>query len=454
MLTNQWRPRTEWTREWDYEYDSGNYYIIEKITGTVYELKTKARTYAWYTPTGRTYENIGKWVPITLVKKARKLLLNRNQLGGIVPPKKPTRTDLQNKMQGWAVSDGLVKQDLGTYGWVTANQTEIQEQNMGLVEGIPGNMTSFWAEAQGITDLVHTAAVDNKTKIFLDNVSVIDKVNQTYPLHPMQPEWELLEPTRRQVETRQLNISHVRGHQDVSDPRTPWEAHLNHAADRLAEQAHQHRDNLGYLPPGYTLRLHIDGTPVTTRIVGEIHRAATTPDLRDYYIRRKGWTDEIIASIDWDGQTKALESFTQSKQRTLHKYIHGWLLTGDHMQRRYGGTGTCPHCEQLETAEHLTRCKSEVQRRDIFLDTLTEKMRTLHTDQGLMQMIINYLSDRQGKLKKVRIDNETWVRQLQYEQTQIGIKQMWSGFLTQTWGDIQAKIYRADNRQRHCTGNK
>lgn len=38
--------------------------------------------------------------------------------------------------------------------------------------------------------------LQDTTKIFLDNMSVIDKVNQPRPLHPMQAQWELLRPTQ------------------------------------------------------------------------------------------------------------------------------------------------------------------------------------------------------------------------------------------------------------------
>ena len=171
--------------------------------------------------------------------------------------------------------------------------------------------------------------------------------------------------------------------------------------------------------------------PKNRRELRRFHHAATTPDIREYYIRRNGWNDDTLASIDWEGQTKAITSFTQSKQRTLHKYIHGWLPTGDHMKKRYGGAGKCPHCDQHETAEHLTNCKHEEQSRDVFLDKLTKKMQALHTDLGITELIIAHLGNRKGKETKVGVNNTTWVQQIQYEQTQIGRPRMWAGFLTQ-----------------------
>ena len=37
----------------------------------------------------------------------------------------------------------------------------------------------------------------------------------------------------------------------------------------------------------------------------------------------------------------------------LHKYIHGWLPTGNHLKRRYKIENQCPFCSKPEDEEHL-----------------------------------------------------------------------------------------------------
>lgn len=241
LLTNRWSPRREWTQEWTFEYSTEHDHIVDMITGTVYGLNRRERNYAWYKQSQQTDRNSDRRIPILPVRVGDRLKVHRSQMGypGRQVVEKSTGVKPTHR---WAVSDGSVRHGSGTFRWVTASGRKIQDTNMGKVEGVTGNMTSFRAEAQGITDLIHTAAVDNKTQMFQDNLSVIEKTNQRYPLHPMQPEWELLEPTRKQVQNRQLQISHVRGHQDIDDPSTPWEAHLNHKADILAGEAHQQTD--------------------------------------------------------------------------------------------------------------------------------------------------------------------------------------------------------------------
>lgn len=102
----------------------------------------------------------------------------------------------------YAVSDGSVKNGEGTFGWITGNYTQILATGSGWVEAPPGLITSYQAEAQGLVDLIQQRGIDKDTRIFLDNLAVIGKVNQTTALHPLHPEWDLLEPIRRETVTR------------------------------------------------------------------------------------------------------------------------------------------------------------------------------------------------------------------------------------------------------------
>ena len=228
----------------------------------------------------------------------------------------------------YAVSDGSVSHGRGTYGWVKATKTQITDSSFGHVEGPPGNITSFRAEAQGLADLIYHKTINENTQIYLDNEAVIKKVNATMPLHPMQSEWELLEPVRQQVQQRHLKIQYVRGHQNMNNPKTPWEARLNHKADHLAAQAHKKHTQPGYLPRGYKVLLYIQDAPITTKYTAEIIRAAHTPEIRQYYREKYKWTDETLATLDWEAYDKALKRMKMSDQRTIHKFTHNWLPTG------------------------------------------------------------------------------------------------------------------------------
>ena len=111
-----------------------------------------------------------------------------------------------------------------------ATKTEVLETGMGSV---PGNdaTTSYRAEAQGVTDGLFSGPIPAHLQVYLDNESVVNQLNQKWPLHPLKPEWELLEPTRQLVQQENLYIQHVKGHQDLKHPKTSREAHYNHQAD-------------------------------------------------------------------------------------------------------------------------------------------------------------------------------------------------------------------------------
>lgn len=168
-----------------------------------------------------------------------------------------------------------------------------------------------------------------------------------------------MEPTRLLIQNSNASVQHIKGHQDIRNPKTKWEAHLNHKADRHANKAHTQGSQIGYQPPGYRIILYINGNPITTNYTGEIQRAATIPAIRQYYILKHKWTNEAMQAIDWNAYGRAMSTFTVSQQRTLHKHTHGWLPTGNHMEYRYQTRSACPHYKAPENNGHLVQCPSQ-----------------------------------------------------------------------------------------------
>lgn len=174
-----------------------------------------------------------------------------------------------------------------------------KDSSHGIVEGNTGLMTSFRSEAQGLVNLLWSGGITNMTDIFLDNLAVVYKVNEKHLLHPMQSEWELVEPARRKVQMEKLSVRHVKGHQDRTQGVLTREESLNVEADALTKEAHRDPLESGYLPPGYGILLYINGLRITTKIVEELQRAATTPELRLYY--SKNMDGQTGKWIEWIG---------------------------------------------------------------------------------------------------------------------------------------------------------
>lgn len=245
----------------------------------------------------------------------------------------------------------------------------------------------------------------------------------------------------------------MKGHQDLKHPHTTQEAHLNHKADRLANLAHTEGERHGYQPPGYKITLYIQGNPITANYTGEIQRAATTPEIRKYYITKHHWTDAIMDTIDWDAFGGAQTKFTIGQQRTLHKYVHGWLPTGNHMEYRYGIKSQCPFCKAAEDNHHVLDCRTQQHFQQAFELKLTKLLKTWNTESGLTRLLIQHLQGNHTPYRGSKTDIH-WVEQLLQEQKKIGKTQLWRGFLSQTWGDLQEKFYRRQKCQKEQTGTQ
>lgn len=344
-----------------------------------------------------------------------------------------------------------MKHGKGTFGWVKGNYTQILERGTGNVEGTPGLNTSYRAEAQGLADLITSGGIDSDTQIYLDNIAVIGKVNRTHQLHPLHPEWDILEPTRKRVQSNRLVIRHVKGHQDLTAPTLTRQGRLNHEADRLAEAAHTQDTRPGAQIPGYKIRLYILGNPVTTRLEQEILRAATTPEIAEYYRDKYNWTDDTMKKMDWNAQEKAIKKLTTSQQRTIHKFQYDWLPTQNNLHKRYNTGQTCLFCDKLENAIHLIQCKDRRHTHASFYTEVQQKLRDMGTEPALQELLISML---QGNPTE-RSDKEeyyNWNTKLIQEQTKIGTEKIWKGFITQTWGDIQEHHYRQTQMPQHYTG--
>ena len=224
---------------------------------------------------------------------------------------------------------------------------EDKSSGLGYVTGGPGTMNSFRAEAQGVASILANSTNEEiqGAQLYLDNQGVVRRLQQIWPIHPLRPEWKLIEPSRQRLQTCHVNTYHVKGHQKTK-PSAPREVHMNNTVDALATAAHTSSDTIGSTPPGYGVILYINGEPITGQYGKAIHHAATTPNIRDYYAAKHGWTNGTLQTVDWEAFEHALARFTTLQQRNIHKYVHNWLPTGEVQDRRYHTTTKFSQCPQ------------------------------------------------------------------------------------------------------------
>ena len=95
-------------------------------------------------------------------------------------------------------SDGSVIYQQGTFGyiWKDNKGLTIKEGN-GSVWGNVNRMSSYRAEAQGVSDCIADVPEQQLrgVTIWIDNHGLVNCLNQKYPLNPLKAEWDLVKPT-------------------------------------------------------------------------------------------------------------------------------------------------------------------------------------------------------------------------------------------------------------------
>ena len=116
--------------------------------------------------------------------------------------------EAQNIVYKNLASNGSVVNRHGTFGWIKEILgNEIQEGNREVSRG-PGEMNSYQTKAQGAAEVLLWTPPESllKATLYIYNKGVVQRITQERPIHPLQAEWELLEPTRQYIKTNQITI--------------------------------------------------------------------------------------------------------------------------------------------------------------------------------------------------------------------------------------------------------
>ena len=228
---------------------------------------------------------------------------------------------------------------------------------------------------------------------------------------------------------------------------------MNNMVDALAIDAHFSLETVGSTPLGYGILLYLNREPITGKYGKAIHHAATTPDIQNYYAEKHGWTDSILQSVDWDAFDHAQGQFTTLQQKNIHKYVHNWLPTGKVHDRRYNTTTQCIHCSLPDRRDHMRQCKHTLPHLASFYTFLETKLKKWHTEPGLARLWIDTLKGNFNEYTSIET-NRDWIQTLRQEQEAPGHTQLWTGFLTQTWGDIQDAYHHREKHDQAYTGRR
>jgi hypothetical protein len=130
-------------------------------------------------------------------------------------------------------------------------------------------------------------------------------------------------------------------------------------------------------------------------------KAYHSRDLRTYLRDQHNWSNVQIDSIWWKAHHKSISRSQTNDQTRIQKFIHNYLPTNSRLQVFDNDhPDRCPCCNQIETTNHVLRCKSETRQpiRDNWITALNNFLSRTHTSDDLKKCImtntIAWLNDK------------------------------------------------------------
>ena len=383
------------------------------------------------------------------------------------------------KLEG--ASDGGLKSDRGTFGFVWANPSAkaILADAMGTVPGNKDVLSSTRSELCGyLAAITYVRLVieyhqipDEVTRrlrciVHCDSTAAISRVeklsNQFFGTT-----WRCRENYDLEAAIKQclgslkctVLLQWVRGHPEKrKDPEDyTWPETLNAHADDKATEAKSLSDDLdsGHWPEQ---RISVNGPH--GRFYGRLSTGlrffCTAGDLRTYYRDRYDWTQDQFDQIDEAGIRKAISRRKDGKLMRVQKLRCGWLPVNRRLARytpdctRFCSSCKSPTERHEETVDHVFQCKCG-DRRNIALKSLANLGKTLRNsgtprciERPLLAGLTAWIKnedipdvDSLG-LKNDEIGRKT--RKAYVTQTEIGWGYFLRGFCVKYWREAQTLV--------------
>lgn len=304
------------------------------------------------------------------------------------------------------VSDGSVKEQTGTFGWIIATDTTVLFTNFGKCFGQP--MTSHRAEFIGVLSwmiFIHRYSDFFSLSTYCtiaahcDNLSVVNSTNKIHHRklnEALDPDYDIACEVRHLfVELMQYfptTIQHVKGHQDSNTPiaQLSWPAQLNVKADELADKGHECRNYITLEPiptPRAKIFLVSGKSMICSGEKSMLRWRWREFILQDYFMKIFKITPSKLHNINW-----AAISMVRRKNvlppKFLTKLLIKWLPTGTRL-KKYGNSAVCcPLCNLDEDEHHILTCTKRNQQKNDFLKDLETELKNAATKPELADSIL------------------------------------------------------------------
>ena len=176
----------------------------------------------------------------------------------------------------------------------------------------------------------------------------------------------------------------------------------------------------------------------------QIRSSSRSPELRTYFIIKFNWSDNVPDLIWWHIHAKSINSFSQSDQRRIRKYIIGWLPTCARLN--YYDKNICPECPScrapLETQRHLIHCPCHSRlaiKNQWFHDLDLFLQNERYTPPIVRQLFFNHLLSEfyPARPPPIILDyDDNNIRRAIADQQKIGWNQLLYGRFSILWGSL------------------
>jgi hypothetical protein len=361
-------------------------------------------------------------------------------------------------------SDGSATADQGSFGFVIATS-----QGLRLVSGGgPAPATypnSFRSEAYGVLAsirwLYHAfrrfppLTTTNKIRHYLDNRSVIKRVNSTHqsqqwPNQQLLPEHDVISEIVHSLKSLPVavELEWVKGHQDETTPyhllNVP--AQLNCDADKLANEyanvmSEDDREHAQVPPlPHSPSQFQINHQTITSHIKRRVRDAASLPPLHKYLQQKFKWNKSTIDLIDWTNYSVVIQKYKQ-QWTTVVKHLHDISPTG-HIAHRNNChlPHECPACgSPQEDNTHVIICPH--MSRSEWRQATVQKVSQYDTntsDPYLLDILRDGLTRFHRQLDPVRVEDYPGLyHHLITHQNEVGWHHLYCGRWCKEWRLLQ-----------------
>ena len=320
--------------------------------------------------------------------------------------------------------------------------------------------------------------------IFIDNQTVISRGKERQELINLSdysvPDQDLWQVTTDLIDALpvEIKLKWVKGHQDTNTHGDkiygPFKCDvmLNIIVDELAGKGTklgEERITKKNVLSTEVLSLYDKNEVQVSNLRNYMVQKVNGKELKDYMMRRKGWTEEDLGLIEWEGVESMLRSVRPQKKAQLIKLMHNWQNTGRQKgkfrdariklhsnepltpteEERY--CHFCPDgCKQEETDLHYLNCPAPhaMERRRICIQKVLRRLKNLRTYEGITS-ILSYVLTSISNNEEMDFDWEDLHRDGDMSliiaiegQKRIGWNCLCQGFYHTEWARVQRKHYK------------